>query len=131
VAVQRRHEGRVESRRAVGVVAACDEALLAEERCHLILFLLHLRPRLGDEESSTATGSSLADRDVVVGTPALGRSRMVLLIHLALRHVVMVLKASLSVALASVCSGTSRRRARLGLRSKVSRLDSLGFQVVS
>jgi hypothetical protein len=37
-----------------GIVVACSEVLLAEERHHLILFLIHLHLR--DKESSVATG---------------------------------------------------------------------------
>jgi hypothetical protein len=71
--------------RVVGVVAACEEALLTEERHHLILVLHHLS--LGDKESSAAMGSWLTDRDAIAGKLAQGRWRLVLL-HPALWHVV-------------------------------------------
>jgi hypothetical protein len=66
-----------------GIVVACSEVLLAEERHHLILFLIHLHLR--DKESSVATGipqlgHRLADQRVGDG---LNPTRMPLLAMLS------------------------------------------------
>jgi hypothetical protein len=69
--------------RTVGIRFSIVARLLAEERCHLILFLLHLRLR--DEESGATTGSPqlghrLADQRVGDG---LNPTRMPLLAMLS------------------------------------------------